>query len=125
MDQIARDKEERKQRLEKEKNEAKGIPVQAVAPQPKPVVVSDATQTKLQIRMSMGGQFVQVFESKEPLAAVRCLILSKEQFAGCEPSDVVLMCPMMGRKVFTDEDMTKTLTELGLAPSAVLMAQRK
>ncbi|XP_033110468.1 UBX domain-containing protein 1-like [Anneissia japonica] len=68
------------------------------------------------IRLTDGSTLTNSFEAKEPLAAVR-LYIDVNRKDGSSPFSLMTPFP---RKVFTDEDMAKPLSQLGLVPSAVL-----
>ncbi|XP_071963647.1 UBX domain-containing protein 1-like [Antedon mediterranea] len=113
-EQIARDKADRAAKFAKTAVPPPSIP--AAASKPTEVQKKEYTQTKLQIRLTDGSTLTNSFEAKEPLAAVRVYIEVNRKDSKAPFS---LMTPFP-RKVFTDEDMTKPLHQLGLVPSAVL-----
>merc|ERR1711862_948731 len=91
----------------------------APAQQPQqPAVKKDYTEAKLQIRQTNGQPLVHSFGAKESLAAVR-LYVEMNRTDGAS-GDVKLMTNFP-KKVFTDEDYSNSLENLGLVPSAVLM----
>ncbi|TFK39743.1 ubiquitin-related domain-containing protein [Crucibulum laeve] len=80
----------------------------------------DFKETRLQIRMASGGQpYTTTLPSDEPLRSVA------EYLAGQTLSvdvDNVTLSQHFPRKTFSREDFSKSLKDLGLTPSAVLIA---
>lgn len=80
----------------------------------------DYDETRLQIRLTNGASLTQTFQCKEPLASVRVYIqINRTDDQG--PFSLMTTFP---RKVFSEDDMDKPLTELGLVPSAVLVVTK-
>ncbi|XP_068779878.1 UBX domain-containing protein 1 isoform X2 [Struthio camelus] len=111
-EKIERDKAERAKKF--------GSGSQGSAEPPAPVVPSSPSQeppTKREYDQCR----IQTFKAKEQLAAVR-LYVELNRKDGEEPFSLLTTFP---RRVFTEEDMEKPLQELGLVPSAVLIAAKK
>ncbi|KAG5674533.1 hypothetical protein PVAND_004495 [Polypedilum vanderplanki] len=95
------------------------VPVQTpqVTPPPK-----DYKETKIQIRLPNGSTLVETFDKREQLSAVRLFIQLKQ---GDEPGTFPFgMMTNFPRKVFTEEDYEKSLDELKLVPSAVIIVTK-
>ncbi|KAJ9091290.1 hypothetical protein QFC21_007075 [Naganishia friedmannii] len=81
---------------------------------------SEYKETRLQVRLSTGGQpLVKAFNSDAPLSEVAEWIASENLKYDASS---VKMSTTFPRKTFTPADMGKSLRENGLTPSAVLMA---
>jgi len=121
--QIAEDKERRKRAAESAKNATSAEAVAATSTatqphiQPRPKV--QATNTRLQIRFPDGSRRVQVFEADDELKKVNQFVSG--QFEG----DFDLVSGGPPPKKLTPDDQGKTLDELSLCPSAVIMVQKK
>jgi len=118
--QIEADKAARRAEREAAKNPG-GQPAAsspAAPSQPAPAPKRDYSEAKLQIRQTNGQPLVHSFGAKESLAAVR-LYVEMNRTDGVS-GDVKLMTNFP-KKVFTDEDYSNSLENLGLVPSAVLM----
>ncbi|XP_013421616.1 UBX domain-containing protein 1-A [Lingula anatina] len=122
-EQIEKDKRERAKKFAQAKEaDTENQPTVAA-----PVVTQqeapkkDYDQTRLQIRLSNGQALTQSFGVKEPLQAVR-LYVDTHRTDGDGPFSLMTTFP---RKVFTDEDMEKPLSVLGLVPSAVVIVSKK
>lgn len=119
LEEIERDKRDRKLMFQN-KDEA---PPPAAVPEPQPVVSEakkDYDECKLQIRLTNGQCLTQTFAPNEELAAVRLFVeLNRSDDNG--PFSLMTNFP---RKVFTEDDMNKPLSSLGLVPSAVLIVTR-
>jgi hypothetical protein len=113
-EQIAKDREAKKR-------EASGAPVveqpQPTPPQPIVQEKKDYSQCKLQIRLTDGKSMIQTFDAKEPLAAVRVWI-EVNRTDGAGPFNIMQTFP---RKVYQDEDMVRSLNDLGLVPASTLV----
>lgn len=120
-EQIAADREAFKRAQEKAKP---GYVEPAAAPQPVklPAVVTekkDYDECKIQIRLTDGKSIVQTFKAKEPLASVR-LWIEMNRTDGAGKFNLMQTFP---RKVYTDEDMARSLVDLGLVPATSLVIQ--
>ncbi|KAL5008331.1 hypothetical protein ScPMuIL_013912 [Solemya velum] len=80
----------------------------------------DYDNCRLQIRLTNGQALTQTFLAKESLAAVRLYVQMNRTDGG---GDFTLMTSFP-RKVFSTEDMEKSLVHLGLVPSAVLIVTK-
>jgi len=117
--QIEADKAARRAEREAAKNpRGQSASVTPSQPAPAPAVKRDYSEAKLQIRQTNGQPLVHSFGAKESLAAVR-LYVEMNRTDGAS-GDVKLMTNFP-KKVFTDEDYSNSLENLGLVPSAVLM----
>jgi hypothetical protein len=109
---------------------AEGLPPSTFAPPaPAPVQTPQVTsppkdykETKIQIRLPTGSALVETFDKREQLSAVRLFIQMKQ---GNEPGTFPFgMMTNFPRKVFTEEDFDKSLEELNLVPSAVIIVTK-
>ncbi|XP_050982978.1 UBX domain-containing protein 1 [Labeo rohita] len=126
-DKIARDREERARKfgggststgLSSPPSEA---PLQSpLENQGAPPAKKDYDDCRIQVRLLDGSTLSTVFKAQEPLAAVRVYV----QMNGANGQDFNLITPYP-RRVYTDLDMEKPLSELGLVPSAVLVVTKK
>jgi len=127
--QIEADKKARAEKAAREKALRDGQPIpesssstgpSRVAPANTTVVKKDFPETRLAIRLASGGQqYTTTLPSDAPLREVA------EYLAGQLLSidvDAVSFAQHFPRKTFTREDFSKSLKELGLTPSAVLIA---
>ncbi|OQR78376.1 UBX domain-containing protein 1-like [Tropilaelaps mercedesae] len=121
LEQIERDKEERKKKLQQPTGTTAPVvaPASAKAPAIK-VPTKDYTEARIQIRLTNGQTLTQTFKSVEQLAAVRCYIMTNRT-DGDVPFQIMTSFP---KKVFSEEDMTRSLKELNLVPSAVLILSK-
>lgn len=114
-EQIARDKAERLAREKSEKEGSEKVsqcsPVSISAP-----VKKDYNTSKLQIRLFGGKTLVNTFNANDTLVDVNRFILMNRTDDGT-PYALMTTFP---RHVFTGEETSKTLKDLGLVPSAVL-----
>jgi len=125
--QIEADKRERAEKAAREKALREGavLPQEpattsAAAP-PKPAVAGkDFPQTRLQIRLASGGQpYITTLSSDSTLREVAEYLAGQTLAVDVETVNFAMHFP---RKQFARSDFSKTLRELGLAPSAVLIA---
>jgi len=118
--QIEQDRKERAARLEEQKrlregkamsNSSSNVSLNSTLSEP-----VEYTETSIQIRCPGMPPIVQDFNSTDTLEKVYEFLLSKKpEFAGYSLSTTY------PRKVFTDQDKSKTLKELDLVPSSVLV----
>ncbi|TRM58730.1 ubiquitin-related domain-containing protein [Schizophyllum amplum] len=127
--QIEADKKARAEKAAREKALREGRPIvdaPSASPSAKPAAAAQAgvagkdyKDTRLQIRMSTGGQYTTTLPSDSPLRAVA-------EFVAAQTLDVhvdtVTFTQTFPRKQFSAAEMSKSLRELGLTPSAVLIA---
>ncbi|KDR80793.1 hypothetical protein GALMADRAFT_1107099 [Galerina marginata CBS 339.88] len=84
------------------------------------VAGKDFKETRLQIRMSTGGQpYTTTLPSEAPLREVAEFLAGQLLTVDV---DTVTLAQHFPRKTFSQQDFSKTLKELGLTPSAVLIA---
>ncbi|KAK7437387.1 hypothetical protein VKT23_018632 [Stygiomarasmius scandens] len=131
--QIEADKKARAEKAAREKALREGRPITdapgtagpanpgpAAAAASSGVAGKDYAETRLQIRMSTGGQpYTTTLPSDSPLMAVA------EYLAGQSLNvdiDTVSFSQHFPRKTFSRSDFSKSLRDLGLTPSAVLIA---
>ncbi|KJA23517.1 hypothetical protein HYPSUDRAFT_39700 [Hypholoma sublateritium FD-334 SS-4] len=127
--QIEADKKARAEKAAREKAIRDGQPVpdsgaagpsRAAAAPASAVAGKDFKETRLQIRMSTGGPpYTTTLSSDAPLREVA------EYLAGqlnTLDSETVTLSQHFPRKIFTRQDFEKSLKDLGLTPSAVLIA---
>ncbi|KAM6953280.1 LOW QUALITY PROTEIN: UBX domain-containing protein 1 [Aplochiton taeniatus] len=128
-DKIARDREERAKKFGGGGSSSTALsppPGEPTPPSPTsqgpPPAKKDYDECRIQVRMLDGSAITAVFKAQEPLAAVRVYV----QVNGNAPEgqDFTLMSPYP-RQVYTELDMEKPLSELGLVPSAVLVVAKK
>ncbi|KAI8996496.1 ubiquitin-related domain-containing protein [Trametes punicea] len=125
--QIEADKRERAAKAAREKALREGkAPAEQVAPAapataPAPKTSSkDYPETRLQIRMASGGQpYVTTLPSDAPLRQVAEFLAAQTLAVNVDTVKFSLTFP---RKTFSSEDFSRSLRDLGLTPSAVLIA---
>ncbi|KAE9392890.1 hypothetical protein BT96DRAFT_979173 [Gymnopus androsaceus JB14] len=132
--QIEADKKARAEKAAREKALREGRPIEdpaastststAAAPTPAAstsgVAGKDFKETRLQIRMSTGGQpYTTTLPSDSPLSAVAEFLAAQTLTVSVE---TVTFAQHFPRKTFSSADSSKSLKELGLTPSAVLIA---
>ncbi|KAH9893190.1 ubiquitin-related domain-containing protein [Cubamyces lactineus] len=127
--QIEADKRERAAKAAREKalREGKAVPEQsAPAPAAAPAASSapkaskDYPETRLQIRMASGGQpYVTTLPSDATLREVAEFLAAQTLAVNVDTVKFSLTFP---RKTFAPEDFSRSLRDLGLTPSAVLIA---
>lgn len=121
LEQIAQDKAERAQRF----NQSTGTPsAAATAPEKipteaRPPIVSDSTVARIQFKKPDGETEVKTFGSSEIFAAVRLFV--EENVIVASGIREFALATAFPRKEFKAEDDPKTLLELGLVPSAVIL----
>lgn len=123
-EQIAKDREDRKQRDLQNQNVAPSAATTAtqeartsVQQQPK----KEYDKCRLQIRLPTGQSLTQQFGVKEQLAAVRLYVQMNRTDGSTDPFALMTTFP---KRVFTEEDMEKPLSELNLVPSAVVLVTK-
>ncbi|PCH44531.1 hypothetical protein WOLCODRAFT_139057 [Wolfiporia cocos MD-104 SS10] len=127
--QIEADKRERAEKAAREKalREGKPVPGSSAAPPAAAPAVSapktagkDYPETRLQIRLASGGQpYTTTLPSDGTLRDVAEFLAAQTLSVDVETVNFAMHFP---RKQFTRADFTRTLKELGLTPSAVLIA---
>ncbi|KAI5120942.1 hypothetical protein M0805_001647 [Coniferiporia weirii] len=128
---IEQDKAERRERAEREKllREGGGAPVVATPAPPAPAASTssgagsagrDYKETRLQIRLASGGKpYVTALPSESTLREVAEYLAAQTLSVDVDTVTFAMHYP---RKQFARTDFSKTLRELGLTPSAVLIA---
>ncbi|KAI0358218.1 hypothetical protein OH77DRAFT_1421525 [Trametes cingulata] len=128
--QIEADKKARAEKAAREKalREGKALPEQSAAPAapaagsstaPK-TASKDYPETRLQIRMASGGQpYTTTLPSDAPLREVAEFLAAQTLAVNADTVQFSLTFP---RKTFTRDDFSRSLRDLGLTPSAVLIA---
>lgn len=125
--QIAEDKERRRLESEAAKNATSAAAVASTSEVTKEIQAAKVarpapTNTRLQIRFPDGSKLVQVFEADDQLKIVQEFVKRNGGFENTECFNLVFN----GRppKKFTTEDSIRSLEDLNLCPSAVLMVQK-
>ncbi|KAF7317778.1 hypothetical protein MKEN_00865600 [Mycena kentingensis (nom. inval.)] len=123
--QIEADKKARAEKAAREKALRHGeaiVDAPAAEPAPKPAAgpSKDFKETRLQIRLSTGGQpYTTTLSSDAPLSEVAEFLAGQSIAVNAETVTFAMSFP---RKTFAKSDFSKSLRELGLTPSAVLIA---
>ncbi|XP_014212775.1 UBX domain-containing protein 4 [Copidosoma floridanum] len=123
LKQIAEDKLERKRKHEKhlqEKNdqlEQKKIQEEAKAKAKAQAASVDMSKTRIQFKLPNGSPILGTFDSTSTLESLRSYVLQNAQL----PFRQFSMSAFFPRKDFTAADDNKTLLELNLAPSSVIL----
>lgn len=119
LEQIAQDKAERAQRF----NQSMGSPAPAAkesAPvENRPPIVSDSTVARIQFKKPDGDTEVKTFGSADLFGMVRSYV--EENVIVATGIREFALATSFPRKEFKAEDDPKTLLELGLVPSAVIL----
>ncbi|KAI8820839.1 ubiquitin-related domain-containing protein [Fimicolochytrium jonesii] len=118
---IEEDKKERARQAEERKLAAQGIAPAPLAPAKPAAIVQTAsashTEARLQIRLPEGAPLTKTFSADDTLSAVY-------DFASqSHPTGSFKLVQTFPRKVLDGSDRQKTLKELNLVPSAVLVLQ--
>ncbi|OZJ05954.1 hypothetical protein BZG36_01180 [Bifiguratus adelaidae] len=117
--QIAADRAERAARQAAQKQGKPYDPETATTTTPAAPKVAapkkDYTETRIQIRLDRGAPLTQVFKTDDTLSAVHDYVASQRGDSSFKLSS------NFPRKLFREEDMSKTLKELNLVPSAALL----
>jgi hypothetical protein len=123
-EQIAADREAKKAEAASEAAKAAGLAPPPPKATPAPVLVTsekkDYQECRIQVRLTDGKVMQQTFKAGEQLAAVR-LWLEMNRTDGTGKFSLMQAYP---RKVYTDEDMMRTLVDLGLLPASSLVITR-
>lgn len=80
----------------------------------------DYNECRIQIRLTDGSTIVRKFGTNENLSAVR-LWVEENRKDGNGSFNIMQTFP---RKVFTNDDMMKSLSELGLVPASSLVISK-
>lgn len=117
-EQIARDRAEKEARArEAQASSQATTQVQQPAQPTAPAAKKEYSTCKLQIRLIDGSTLVHAFNVTDSLVDVNQYILMNQPGQNA-PYSLMTTFP---RKVFTEHDHNKTLKELGLVPSAVVV----
>lgn len=81
----------------------------------------DYDTARIQVRLLDGSALVHTFQATEQLAAVRLFAQLNRKDGSEEAFQLSTTFP---RRLFTDEDMERTLKDLGLVPNAVVVATK-
>lgn len=117
-EQIAKDREDKKRQTEGEA--AKNVTVAAPVAPVQPAASQEKKQydeCKIQIRLTDGKSIVQTFKATEPLAAVRLWV----EMNRTDGDGKFTLMQAFPRKVYTEDDMMRTLTDLSLVPASSLV----
>ena len=118
-DQIAQDREDNTRRQLAEQQAT----VQQTQQTPPPIIAEKRSyeDCKIQVRLTDGKTIGHTFKAKEQLAAVRLWI---EINRTDEHSQFSILQPFP-RKQYTEDDMMRTLEDLGLVPASNILITRK
>ena len=123
LDQIAMDREAKKKAREQQQG---GETTTTTAPAPAPSNVAGAVvgaekkeyaECKIQVRQTDGKSMVHVFRASEQLAAVRLWI----EMNRTDANTAFQLMQTFPKKIYTDDDMHRSLAELGLTPASSLV----
>lgn len=115
---IARDREAQKRAREEAQNKSgPPPPVQPVVPPPVVHEKKDYDECKIQVRLTDGKTMVHTFKAKEQLAAVR-LWIEMNRTDGPGKFNLLQTFP---RKVYNEDDMMRSLVDLGLVPASSIV----
>ena len=95
------------------------VPAAAASSSTEPVAKKDYAECKIQVRQTDGKSMVHVFKANEQLAAVRLWVEMNR--TDCSDGSKFQLMQTFPKKVYTDDDMGKNLTELGLTPASSLV----
>jgi hypothetical protein len=123
LDGIARDKEAKKKAREAEQSG-----VTAATSAAAPVIIAapalsekkEYTECKIQVRQTNGASMVHIFKASEQLAAVRLWV----EMNRTDSSDKFQLMQTFPKKIFTDEEMFRSLSDLGLTPASSLVISK-
>lgn len=122
-EQIAADRAAQKAAREAEAAKAAGLAPAAAPAAPKPVVVNQQKnydECRIQIRLTDGKTMVEKFKATEQLAAVRLWVESNRT----DESGAFNLMTTFPRKVYNEDDMMRTLKDLGLVPASQLVVSK-
>lgn len=110
---IARDREDKKRRLEQEANKSTPVAPVVQVPPTQPMVIGDSA--RIQFRFPDGHTTIRQFKSSDTLFSARTFVVEHASL------DNFTLSTTYPRRIFTDSESEKSLQDLGLVPSAVLM----
>lgn len=125
--QIARDKVEREARRQNDAQERQRAQAASVSPSPtmtdgsERLGKSECISARLQFRLPDGSSLTNSFPADTPLETIRQYIITQ---LGLSTSSITLYTTYPRREL-TEEDLGKSLAELGLAPSSTLIVAVK
>lgn len=121
LEQIAQDKAERAQRFNRLIGSASGdAPATESAPvENRPPIVSDSSIARIQFKKPDGETEVKTFDSSETFGIIRAYV--EENVIVASGIREFALATSLPRKEFKADDDPKTLLELGLVPSAVVL----
>lgn len=117
LEQIAQDKAEREQRFSKTSPPSTSAAQAAASVSPR--VVSDSSVARIQFKKPDGDSEVQSFSSLETFGTVRTYV--EENVIVASGIREFALATTFPRKELKSEEDGKTLLELGLAPTAVIL----
>ena len=117
--EIAKDREDLKKRQQGEQQQQTTTP--AVIQAPVTVEKRSYDDCKIQVRLTDGKTLQHTFRAKEQLAAVR-LWIEINRTDEHAPFSIIQPFP---RKQYTEDDMMRTLEDLGLVPASNILISRK
>jgi len=123
LDQIKEDRDAKKRESEGKSGTAAEEPPKREPEKVAPPPVRNYDECKIQFRFPNGQTKMQTFQAKEPLSAVR-LYAMLNRTDGMPADTPMRLMQNFPHRVFTDEDMEKPISELGLTPSAVLIVTK-
>lgn len=119
LEQIAQDKAERAQRFNQTAASSATTTESAPVVVTRPFIVSDSTVARIQFKKPDGETEVQSFGSGEPFSVVRTFV--EENVIVATGIREFALATSFPRKEFKVDDDPKTLLELGLVPSTVIL----
>jgi hypothetical protein len=127
-EQIARDREAMRRERESEQQKtpvtAPAHMTQAAPQQPVAAEKKEYDECRIQIRLTDGKVLQHTFRAKEQLAAVRLWIDMNRTDVQPGSGAKFQIMQTFPRKVYTEDDMMRSLQNLGLVPASSLVIQR-
>jgi len=118
-ERIAQDREDFK-RANDPHADAAPTPTPKIQAAPVPVEKRSYDECKIQVRLTDGKTMVQTFKAKEQLAAVRLWI----EINRTDAKGAFGLLQTFPRKQYNEDDMMRTLEDLGLVPASSLIVTR-
>lgn len=121
LEQIAQDKAERAQRFNQSIGSASTDPpaTESAPVENRPPIVSDSSIARIQFKKPDGDTEVKTFDSSEKFGIIRAYV--EENVIVASGIREFALATSFPRKEFKADDDPKTLLELGLVPSAVIL----
>ncbi|XP_053207905.1 UBX domain-containing protein 4-like [Panonychus citri] len=115
--QIEADKEERRQRNEQFRVNScsKSDPQSGTSSTPTPSIKTNVNEARIQFRFPDGSFKNQTFGADDPLCALRQFVIDTSAYRN------FTLSTSYPKRLFTSDDLTKSLRDLELAPSSVLL----